>query len=157
MKKFLLTATLALVGLVQAQTTYVDVPPCHWAVEAINIVSSGDQVTPAQSAGNAQNAVRQVLEGLQCGDVGWTGKFVVGAPSAFASIVSSKLLKGYQMSFGKTTVSGNTASVAVTMTLKLVSGEVKRSGVIALSSDAKAAWKVSYASLAALNVAIFPK
>ena len=82
-------AAISLVGLAQAQTAYVDVPPCHWAVEAINTVSAGDKVTPAQSASNAQNAVRQVFEGMQCGNPAWTSKFIADAPSGLAALVSS--------------------------------------------------------------------
>lgn len=153
----LLASAFGLLGLAKAQTAYVDVPACHWAVAAINQVSAGDKVTPAQNASNAQNAVRQVFEGIQCGDPSWTGKFVADAPSSFAALVSSKPVRGFQMTFGRTTVSGNSANVLVNLTLTLASGVQKRTGSLTLSSDAKAAWRVSYASLAALNLSVFPK
>ncbi len=150
-------AALGLFGLAKAQTAYVDVPSCHWAVAAINMVSAGDKVTPAQNASTAQNAVRQVFEGIQCGDAAWAGKFIVDAPNSFASLVSSKPVRGFQMTFGRTSVSGDNASVVVNLTLTLASGVQKRTATLNLSSDAKAAWRVNYASLAALNLAVFPK
>ncbi len=150
-------AAIGLLGLAQAQTAYVDVPPCHWAVAAINIVSAGDKVTPAQNASNAQNAVRQVFEGMQCGNPAWTGKFIADAPSGLAALVSSKTVRGFQLSFGKTTVSGNSASVVINLTLNLASGVQKRTGTLLLSSNNASAWRVSYASLAALNLTVFPK
>ncbi len=159
MKKFLVVvgAASALLGLVNAQTAYVDVPACHWAVTAINTVSAGDKVTPAQSASTAQNAVRQVFEGMQCGDAGWTGRFIDGAPGTLAAIVTSKTLRGYQVVFGRTVVTGNSATVAVNLTLNLTTGVQKRSGSLVLSSDQKSAWRVKYASLVGLNLTVFPK
>jgi hypothetical protein len=153
----LFSAAFGLLGLVKAQTAYVDVPACHWAVAAINIVSAGDKVTPAQSASTAQNAVRQVFEGMQCGDPAWTNKFIAGAPSGLAALISSKPVRGFQLSFGQTTVSGKSATVVVNITLTLNSGVQKRTGTLNLSSDNSAAWRVNYASLVALNLTIFPK
>jgi hypothetical protein len=150
-------AAIGLVGLAKAQTAYVDVPACHWAVAAINIVSSGDKVTPAQSASNAQNAVRQVFEGMQCGDPAWTNKFIADAPSGLAALVSSKTVRGFQLGFGRTTITGNSASVVVNLTLTLASGVQKRTGTLLLSSNNASAWRVNYASLAALNLVVFPK
>ena len=158
MKLFLAVASAAMiVSLAQAQTAYVDVPSCHWAVEAINQVSAGDKPTPAQSAGNAQNAVRQVFEGLQCGDPAWTQKFIVGAPSSLEALVKSKPIRSFALSFGRTVMSGATATVTVNISLTLPSGIQKRSAALTLSSDAKVAWQVNYASLAALNTTVFPK
>jgi hypothetical protein len=152
----LLTAT-SLLSLAHAQTAYVDVPSCHWAVAAINIVSGGDVVTPVQNASNAQNAVRQVFEGIQCGDPAWAKKFIADAPSSLDTQIKSKPLRSFAVTFGRTVVNGNTASVTVNLSLNLSSGTQRRNAVLKLSSDAKAAWKVSYASLSALNLAVFPK
>ena len=158
MKLFLAVASAAMiVSLAQAQTAYVDVPSCHWAVEAINQVSAGDKPTPAQSAGNAQNAVRQVFEGLQCGDPAWTQQFIVGAPSSLEALVKSKPIRGFALNFGLTVVNGRAATILVDISLTLPSGIQKRSATLTLSSDAKAAWRVNYASLAALSIAVFPK
>jgi hypothetical protein len=154
---FALLTAASLIPLAHAQTAYVDVPSCHWAVAAINIVSSGDVVTPAQNATNAQNAVRQVFEGIQCGDPEWAKKFIADAPSSLDAQIKSKPLRGFAVTFGRTVVTGNTASVTVNLSLNLASGTQRRSAVLNLGSDAKAAWKVSYASLSALNLAVFPK
>jgi hypothetical protein len=153
----LVGAAFGLLGLAKAQTAYVDVPACHWAVAAINIVSAGDKVTPAQSASTAQNAVRQVFEGMQCGDPAWTNQFIADAPSGLAALVSSKPVRGFQLTFGQTTVSGKSATVTVNLSVTLSSGVQTRTGTLSLSSDNKAAWRVSYSSLAALNLVLFPK
>ncbi|MFN3265321.1 MAG: hypothetical protein ACK41E_00615 [Deinococcales bacterium] len=144
-------------SLAQAQTAYVDVPSCHWAVTAINIVSSGDKVTPAQNTSNAQNAVRQVFEGIQCGDPAWSKNFIAQAPSSLDALIKGKPLRSYTLTFGSTSIAGTTARVAANLSLTLASGVERRQAVFILSSDPKTAWRVNYASLAALNLAVFPK
>lgn len=154
---FVLIGTASLFALAQAQTAYVDVPSCHWAVTAINTVSSGDKVTPAQNAANAQNAVRQIFEGIQCGDPAWSKKFIADAPTRLDAVIQSKPIKSFALTFGRTSISGTNASVTVNLTLNLGNGAQTRQAALALSSDTTSAWKVNYASLAALNLAVFPK
>jgi hypothetical protein len=157
MKLFFGGVIVGLVTFAQAQTAYVDVPSCHWAVQAINVVSSGDKVTPAQSSANAQNAVRQVFEGIQCGDPAWVKNFIANAPSGLDAQVIQKPMRSFSITFGRTTIDGNGATVAINLTLSLSTGVVRRTATVSLSSDVKTAWKVNYASLAALNLSMFPK
>jgi hypothetical protein len=158
MKRLFAASSAAfLLSLAHAQTAYVDVPSCHWAVSAINQVSSGDQPTPAQNASNAQNAVRQIFEGMVCGDSSYTKKFIADAPATLDALVKQKPLRSYVASFGRTVVSGNTATVAVNLTLTLATGVQRRSATLSLIGDSKTAWKVSYASLTSLNLTVFPK
>jgi hypothetical protein len=148
MKIILGGALLGLFTLAQAQTAYVDVPSCHWAVQAISAVSSGDQPVPAQNATNAQNAVRHPA---------YSKKFIANAPIALDTQIKRKPLRSFVLTFGRTAVVGDSATVAVNLTLNLATGVERRSATVSLSSDPKAAWKVNYASLAALNLSMFPK
>jgi hypothetical protein len=141
-----------------AQTAFVDVPSCHWAVEAINQISGETSVTPAQNASTAINAFRQVFEGVQCADPNWTLRFVQDAPESLRALISSNPLKGFSLPNTKANVSSNTASVNFKLVVTLKNGSsISRTGAVKLIADKQTGWKVSYSSLSALNLPIFPK
>ena len=73
-------SSLTLLSARAAPTAFIDVPVCHWASTAINAVAS-EVAAPAKNVSTAQNAVRQMLEGLQCGSADWVSRFVEGAPA----------------------------------------------------------------------------
>ncbi len=143
-----------------APPVFVDVPVCHWASAAIYAVA-GEVAAPAKDVSTAQNAVRQVFEGLQCGNADWVSRFVEGAPVGLASAASRKVLRSYSLAFGKANVNGGAASVAFTanLTYDAASGVVtiKRSGTARLNVSDETGWKVVYASLSSLNVPFLPK
>jgi hypothetical protein len=142
-------------------TPFVDVPDCHWASQAINISVDRSVATPAKTALTAQNALRQVFEGMQCGSADWVSRFVDAAPSGLAGIASQRVVRGFNLTFTKVVVNGAKASVgfniALTYTQNGGAVTVKRSGTANLVANDETAWKVAYASLAGLNLPIFPK
>ncbi len=141
-----------------AQTVFVDVPSCHWAVDAINQVSDQNAAIPAQNASTATNAVRQVFEGIKCADPNWTLRFIQNAPESLRALISSDPLKGFTLSNLKTNTSGNTASIGFKIVITLKNGSsVARTGIAKLVPDKQSGWKVSYSSLSDLNLPIFPK
>jgi hypothetical protein len=163
-RTLLIAATLTAVTLLSARaepTPFVDVPDCHWASASINISVDRSIAAPAKSALTAQNALRQVFEGMQCGSADWVSRFVDAAPSGLAGIASQRAVRSFTLTFTKAVLNGAKASVGFNMTLtyaldsKVVT--VKRSGTASLVANDETGWKVAYASLAGLNLPIFPK
>jgi hypothetical protein len=132
----------------RAQNTFVDVPPCHWAAQAIDQVSGLDQ---------AVNALEQVFAGLRCENVNWAVRFVAGAPETFAQ---GGTLKGYTLNALETRVQGAQASVryrlSVTLDRSGTTSTSTRTGTVQLQADPGTGWRVMYASLKAMNLPIFP-
>lgn len=153
-------SSFALLGARAAPPVFVDVPVCHWASEAISAVSV-ESAAPAKTISTAQNAVRQLFEGLQCGNADWVSRFVEGAPTGLSATASSKVLRSYSLEFGKASVNGGAASVTFTANLTYNSASglvtIKRSGTARLSASDETGWKVVYASLSSLNVPFLPK
>ena len=158
---FTISSLLAFGGLSTqstAQTAFVDVPSCHWAVEAINQVSGETSVSPVQNASTAINAFRQVFEGVKCADPNWTLRFVQDAPESLRALISSNPLKSFSLPNTKASVSSNNASVNFKLVVNLKNGSsISRTGAVKLIADKQTGWKVSYSSLSALNLPIFPK
>jgi hypothetical protein len=151
------SAVFSIVTVGRAQSTFVDVPPCHWAAQAIDQVSGLDQVQPASSAPLAVNALEQVFAGLRCENVNWAVRFVAGAPETFAQ---GGTLKGYTLSALETRVQGAQASVRYRLTVTLdragTTSTSTRTGTVQLQADPGTGWRVAYASLKAMNLPIFP-
>lgn len=155
-----LISSLACLSARAAPTAFIDVPVCHWASTAINAVA-GEVAAPAKSVSTAQNAVRQMFAGLQCGSADWVSRFVEGAPAGLAATATSKVLRSYSITFGKSVVNGANASVALTANLSYTTASgvvtIKRTGTAKLSVSDETGWKVVYASLSSLNLPFLPK
>lgn len=161
--QFIIAAAISSFAFLSARAAppvFVDVPVCHWASAAIYAVA-GEVAAPAKTSSTAQNAVRQVFEGLQCGNADWVSRFVEGAPAGLAATATSKVLRSYNLEFGKANVNGGAASVAFTANLTYNSSSgvvtIKRSGTARLTASDETGWKVMYASLSSLNVPFLPK
>ena len=164
MKNFLLTAALLTsftLGARAEPTPFVDVPSCHWASTAINGVVAKDVPAVAKNASTAQNALRQVFAGVQCGDADWVSRFVTGAPSALSGVVAQKTLRSFDLRFTRTIVNGPRASLSfeVSVTYSTSSGSVtvRRAGTAALTTNDETGWRVAYTGLAGLNLPFFPR
>lgn len=66
-----------------AEAHFADVPPCHWAYEAVNEMAElGIFIGfPPEDGFLSVNALRQVFEGLRCDAPEWSLRFLSGAPS----------------------------------------------------------------------------
>ena len=153
-------SNLAFLSARAAPTAFIDVPVCHWASTAINAVA-GEVAAPAKNVSTAQNAVRQMFEGLQCGSADWVSRFVEGAPAGLSAAATSKVLRSYSLEFGKSVVNGANASVAFTANLSYTTASgvvtIKRSGTARLNVSDETGWKVIYASLSSFNLPFLPK
>jgi hypothetical protein len=151
------SALVLTIASVRAQSTFVDVPPCHWAAQAIDQISGTDQVQPASNAPLAVNALEQVFAGLRCENVNWAVRFVAGAPDTFAQ---GGTVKGYTLNALETRVQGAQATVRYRLSVTLdragTSTTSTRTGTVQLQADPGTGWRVAYASLKAMNLPIFP-
>ncbi|MCX7600530.1 MAG: hypothetical protein N2Z75_01165 [Meiothermus sp.] len=160
MKKVLALLLLGNLALAQGQpqagtSPFVDVPPCHWARAAVEALSRPDpNARPLPSALLAENALRQVFEGLKCQDSVWSERFLQNPAPGFGR--SEITLQSFELAGLQTQVAGNQASIRFRLSAVLNGAAVQRSGTARLIF-AEQGWKVDYSSLATLNLPVFPR
>lgn len=158
MKKLVVLGLLGGLPLAQAQagtSPFVDVPPCHWARAAIEAIARPDpNLRPQPSALLAENALRQVFEGLKCNDPVWSQRFLQNPSVTFGR--SGVRLDGFSLENLQTRLAGNLATLRFTLVVVLDGSPVRRSGEAQLVFGEQG-WQVVYASLAALNLPVFPR
>ncbi len=140
---------------------FADVPPCHWAAKAVaKVAHAGIFVGfPPDPAYLSVNALRQVFEGLRCGDRGWSLRFLTGAPHAF-SAAPEPALAGFTLKPSITSLGASTARL--TFRLQAVVDEgggphtLVRQGSVTVTNT-KAGWQIPYAELASLDLPFFPR
>lgn len=146
---------LTVTALAQTQqSTFVDIPPCHWAAAAVAQVSSADRPRPDQSARLVANAFEQVFSGVQCGNAEWVSRFVNGLPASFS--LAEGTLRSFELQALETRIQGQSATLRYRLTLNLASGVVTRTGTARLTADATSGWRVAYTSLLELKLPFFP-
>lgn len=156
-----LLAGLAVLGLAGAQQAprggFVDVPPCHWAAEATRVLAARGlfQGYPADPRELAENALRQVFEGLRCGDVGWSLEFLEGAAASFAA-GSVEGLEGFELRKLQSSIDGDRASITFQLVVSYKGVVYTRQGTARLVFI-QPGWKVLYESLVGLKLPFFPK
>lgn len=160
MKKLISLLLLGGLALAQNQlpagtSRFVDVPPCHWARAAVEAISRPDpNQRPQASVLLAENALRQVFEGLKCNDPTWSERFLQNPAPGFGR--SEVSLGSFELGGLQTQVSGNQATIRFQLTALLNGTALQRSGAARLFF-AEQGWKVDYASLATLNLPVFPR
>lgn len=144
-----------------AGPAFDDVPPCHWAAEAVRKVASAGIFVgfPPDPAYDSVNALRQVFEGLRCGRPSWSTRFLSGAPDAFASQEGPSLVR-FRLVPKVVSSSANKVDVAFRLTAVFEQDGVQRTlarrGTAALTRT-EAGWKVAYGELAGLDLPFFPR
>lgn len=158
MKKLAVLWLLGGLSLAQAQAgppPFVDVPPCHWARGAVEAIARPDpSLRPQPSALLAENALRQVFEGLKCNDPGWSERFLQNPSAAFGR--SGVRLDGFSLENLQTRLAGHQAALRFTLLAVLDGSPVRRSGEARLVFGEEG-WRVVYASLVTLNLPLFPQ
>lgn len=151
---FVLTALLA--GAAWAQRTpFPDVAPCHWASGAIGEIAGTPEVDPNQARGSVylvENSLRQVFEGLRCGDLGWSAYFMAGTPDGTGP---EGALESYSLTVGGTDLQGDSATVRYRLSAVIDGQGFERDASADLAFD-DGRWQVAYASLAGLGLPLFP-
>ena len=137
----------------QSPTPFVDVPPCHWAADAVGRIAGEPQVTGAQTSSYlVENAVQQVLEGLKCGNLDWSAYFLNNVP---AGTTPQGTLQSFALSNVGSSISGTNASVSFTVTAVVDGQSYTREGEASLVF-VEGRWTVDYGSLAAFGLPVLP-
>jgi hypothetical protein len=158
MKKLAFLLLLGGLSLAQPQagrSPFVDVPPCHWARAAIEAIARPDPNARQQpSALLAENALRQVFEGLKCNDPVWSERFLENPAPGFGR--TGTALSSFELSGVQARLSGNQATLRFYLVAVLDGSPVRRSGEARLVF-AEQGWRVVYTSLVSLNLPVFPR
>ncbi len=139
---------------------FADVPPCHWAAAAVaKVARTGIFVGyPPDPRYLSVNALRQVFEGLKCGDPAWSLRFLTGAPGTFAA-TGGPTLSRFTLSPSVVSLSKTNARLAFKLTAVIDAGGAQRTLVrqgSVTATHTSAGWRVAYADLAALDLPVFP-
>lgn len=148
-------AVALLVSSAAAQPTFPDVPPCHWAADAVGRIAGDNEVEAAQARSSrylAANAVRQVFEGLRCQTPEWSEAFLLDAPDSWPP---ERAVYEFTLSVGEVQLDGDRGSAQIELTAPANDGWGQRTGELELHF-VDGGWKVSYPSLAALGLPLFP-
>ncbi len=173
MNAFLLTAALLVptaLALPAPQTAppqaasereLLDVPPCVYAADAVRRLTrlgiiQGFPTTPAELA---QNAVRQVFAGLQCGDIAWTTRFLSGVPQGYATgipVLGAQLRPGFEFTPTATHLAGDAGTVTYHLRYREGQNTVERTGTARVARTDTLGWQVEFASLTHSGLPFFP-
>lgn len=141
----------------QGGPAFADVPPCHWAAEAVQrLAGTGIFIGfPPDDAYLSTNALRQVFEGLRCGDHAWSLRFIDGGPEALRE-PGLPDLEGFELEVQPAFIEAGRARLAFALTAVIDGRTEVREGVVDVRRT-DAGWQVAYADLAALDLPIFPR
>lgn len=149
-----LLALLLGVSLAQ-RTPFADVSPCHWASGAVAGIAGTPEIDIEQARTSvylAENALRQVFEGLRCGDLGWSAAFMSGTPEG---TVSQGTLDSYRLAVESVTLDGRRGTIRFVLTAMIDGVSTVHGGSAELVFRGRS-WQVDYASLAGLGLPLFP-
>ena len=163
MKRILIVVVIAALAAVangREAAPFADVPPCHWAAEAVaELADTGIFIGfPPDDTYLSVNALRQVFEGLRCDDPSWTTRFVADAPADLGHAPAPRLL-GFELE--ATVVERTPAQIelgyALTVHLEHEGARTTaaREGTLPVHRS-ELGWRVAYADLAALDLPLFP-
>jgi len=151
----LLVSALAIAQGQSGTSPFVDVAPCHWARPALQAIARPDpNARPQPSALLAENALRQVLEGLKCKDPAWSERFLLNPAPAFGR--SQARLQGFELRLLESRIEGNQATLRFRLSAVLDEGRQQRQGTARLVFTSEG-WKVDYGSLQGLELPLFPR
>ncbi len=111
-------------------------------------------VRPQASALLAENALRQIFEGLRCNDPVWSERFLQNPPPGFGR--TEVTLSHFELSGVQTQLGGNQATIRFGLSAVLDGINLRRNGTVRLTFGEQG-WKVDYSGLATLNLPVFPR
>jgi hypothetical protein len=155
MRTGLFAVVLAGLAWGMAQSPFVDVSPCHWATEAVNKISGTPQVDVEQARAStylAENALRQVFEGLRCGNAVWSAKFISDTSEDALPLAG---VTSFNLQPLGTDLGGERGSLRFSLTATIDGEAFSRQGTVDLVF-LEQRWQVTYPSLVALDLPVFP-
>lgn len=144
-----------------AAPAFADVPPCHWAAAAVARVERAGIFVgfPPDPSYLSVNALRQVFEGLKCGDPSWTLRFLAGAPAALR-LAPGPALASFELEPRIVSLSKADARLAFRLTAVIrqhgTTETLERQGTV-MATRTHAGWQIAYAGLAKLGLPFFPR
>ncbi|GGR36350.1 hypothetical protein [Deinococcus ruber] len=131
---------------------FLDVPPCSYAAGAVARTAQLGifQGSPATSSELARNAVRQVFEGLKCGDIAWTTRFIAELPQGYATGIpqlGAALKPGFDFEVLGLQMEGQSAEVRFRLAYRGQGRRMERTATVQLVPDAQTGWRVLFGSL----------
>jgi hypothetical protein len=156
----LVAGSLAL-GAANTHPAFADVPPCHWAADAVaELAGTGIFIGfPPDDAYLSVNALRQVFEGLRCAEPAWSLRFLDGASDAFTAGVGPALV-GFALEPRLVSRDADRAEVAFTLTTVIDDDGVRSTETRAGTAEVRRSevgWRVVYADLLTLALPVFPR
>lgn len=149
----------------QGPSAFVDVPPWHWAYDAVQQGAAAGIFTgyPTSDSELVANALVQVYEAFVHAShpaaQGWAEWFLTNTPSQWPQPLQRSRLLGFALQDVRVRVSGNRASVAfiAAVTVRADGGQsTARSPMEARAEkDGSGHWRVDYTALAAGQPQIF--
>jgi hypothetical protein len=150
---FALSASLW-ISSARAQAPFPDIPPCHWAAEAVTEIAGKPDIDAEQARSSrylAENAVRQVFEGLRCGSGEWSRAFVSGEPEAWPPGMATV---DFRLNVGDLQLTGGRGTANVQVDLIVNGNTTRGSGQVDLLFT-EGIWTVDYDSLSGLRLPLF--
>jgi hypothetical protein len=168
LKRSMLTCLLVIISGALAQNTtgspaddpaFADVPPCHWAADAVNRLAGRNIFLgfPPEDTYLATNALRQVFAGLGCDAPSWSLRFLHDAPADFGE--REPRLVSYDLQTSVQELGPERGSIVFTLTVVLEQDGMRRTesreGTATVLRDGEG-WRVDYDSLVPLELNLFP-
>ncbi len=146
---------LLLGGPAAAQPTFPDVPPWHWAYDAIVKDQQAGLFTgyPTPPAELAENSIFQVYDGFaHAGATGaqrWAERFTYNRPAGWPAPLQHSQIERFSLTAMQVTVRADTATSMFTATVKTRDGRTVTLPMRVGLRHTGQNWQVDYATLAA--------
>lgn len=162
-----LAAVLVLSGAAGAQgpSAFLDVPPWHWAFDAVQEGAAAGIFIgyPTGDADQVANALEQVYAAFAHADhpaaQAWAELFLVNTPTAWPQPLRSSRLVRFRLQDVRVRVQGDRAAVSAAVTVTVRANGGTAGGRAALRVDAQkdsaGRWRIDYASLVQVHPQVF--
>lgn len=161
MKMAILVATMVLLASspmwAQLPTGFDDVPPWHWAFEAVAQVAGAGIVIgyPTSDAERAANALTQVYEAFlhaaHPAAPAWADRFLTNLPPNWPQLLKRSRLVNVSLEDVRSDLAGNrgTVSVLSTVVVRTASGSttIRSAMRVEVRKEADGRWRVDFGSL----------
>ncbi len=160
-----LVLVLALSAAVRAQATFVDVPPWHWAFDAVQQGASLGifEGYPTNDRDQVANAVAQVYEAFAHAGhpaaQGWAERFLINTPAGWPEPLRRSPLVRFTLGEVGVRVAGDQAVATfvaeATVRVNGTTSTIRSPLQLRAQRDEAGHWRIDYASLAAGQPQLF--
>jgi len=136
---------------------FPDVPPWHWAYDAVAADQAAGLLVgyPSTRAALAENAVTQVYDGFAHAGAApaqaWVERFTYNRPADWPAPMEHSAIAAFSLARVQVSLRGNTAVAAFTATVRTTAGRTVTTPVRVNMRANGQDWQVDYAGLAAVD------